>query len=43
MTVTSGPHTERMRANAEAGWFDAIANLERFLVSSDGGEGTVHP
>jgi uncharacterized protein YndB with AHSA1/START domain len=31
MTVTSGPYTEEMRGNAEAGWYDLIANLERLL------------
>jgi uncharacterized protein YndB with AHSA1/START domain len=31
MTVTSGPYTDEMRGNAEAGWFDVIANLERLL------------
>jgi uncharacterized protein YndB with AHSA1/START domain len=31
MTITSGPYTEEMRDNAEAGWIDAIANLERLL------------
>lgn len=32
MTVTSGPYTEEMRGNAEAGWFDLLANLERLLA-----------
>jgi uncharacterized protein YndB with AHSA1/START domain len=31
MTLTSGPYTEEMRGNAEAGWFDVIANLESVL------------
>jgi uncharacterized protein YndB with AHSA1/START domain len=31
MTVTAGPYTDEMRGNAEAGWFDLIANLERLL------------
>ena len=32
MTVTSGPYPEEMRGNAETGWFDLIANLERVLA-----------
>jgi uncharacterized protein YndB with AHSA1/START domain len=32
MTVTSGPYTEEMRGNAEAGWIDLMANLERALA-----------
>jgi hypothetical protein len=31
MTLTSGPYSE-MAKNAEAGWFEAIANLERLLA-----------
>jgi uncharacterized protein YndB with AHSA1/START domain len=33
MTLTSGPYTDEMRGNAEAGWFDLIANLERALAT----------
>jgi uncharacterized protein YndB with AHSA1/START domain len=33
MTVTSGPYTDEMRGNAEAGWLDLIANLERALAT----------
>jgi hypothetical protein len=33
MTLTSGPYTEEMRGNAEAGWFDVIANLESVLAT----------
>jgi uncharacterized protein YndB with AHSA1/START domain len=33
MTLTSGPYTEEMRGNAEAGWFDVIANLEGVLAT----------
>jgi hypothetical protein len=32
MTVTSGPYTEDVRGNAEAGWVDLLANLERALA-----------
>jgi hypothetical protein len=32
MTVTAGPYTEEMRGNAEAGWLDLMANLERALA-----------
>jgi uncharacterized protein YndB with AHSA1/START domain len=32
MTITAGPYTEEMRANAEAGWIDLMANLERLLA-----------
>jgi hypothetical protein len=31
MTVTSGPYTEEVRGDAEAGWHDLIANLEGLL------------
>jgi uncharacterized protein YndB with AHSA1/START domain len=34
MTVTSGPYTEEMRGNAEAGWLDLIGNLERLLAQT---------
>jgi uncharacterized protein YndB with AHSA1/START domain len=34
MTLTSGPYTDEVRENAEAGWFDLIANLERVLAAS---------
>jgi uncharacterized protein YndB with AHSA1/START domain len=34
MNVTSGPYPEEMRGNAEAGWIDVIANLERLLARS---------
>jgi len=34
MTITSGPYTEDMRENAEAGWIDLMANLERLLATS---------
>jgi uncharacterized protein YndB with AHSA1/START domain len=33
MTLTSGPYTDEMRGNAEAGWLDLIANLERALAT----------
>jgi hypothetical protein len=33
MTLTSGPDTDEVRENAEAGWFDLIANLERVLAA----------
>jgi uncharacterized protein YndB with AHSA1/START domain len=33
MTVTSGPYTDEMRGNAEAGWYDLIGNLERVLAT----------
>jgi uncharacterized protein YndB with AHSA1/START domain len=33
MTVTSGPYTEEMRRNAEAGWVDLMAGLERSLAA----------
>ena len=33
MTVTSGPYTDEMRGNAEAGWLDLIANLEGALAT----------
>ena len=32
MTVTAGPYAEHMRGNAEAGWIDLMANLERVLA-----------
>jgi uncharacterized protein YndB with AHSA1/START domain len=32
MTITSGPYTDEMRGNAEAGWIDVIASLERLLA-----------
>ena len=32
MTVTSGPYTEEVRANAEAGWRDLVVTLERVLA-----------
>jgi uncharacterized protein YndB with AHSA1/START domain len=32
MTVTSGPYTDEVRPNAEAGWVDLMANLERLLA-----------
>jgi uncharacterized protein YndB with AHSA1/START domain len=32
MTIRSGPYTTEMRPNAEAGWVDAMANLERLLA-----------
>jgi uncharacterized protein YndB with AHSA1/START domain len=32
MTITSGPYTDEMRGNAEAGWVDLMANLERILA-----------
>ncbi len=31
MTITSGPYTEEMSGNAEAGWTGAMANLEKLL------------
>jgi uncharacterized protein YndB with AHSA1/START domain len=34
MTITSGPFTEEGRRNAEAGWFDLVANLERLLAAA---------
>jgi uncharacterized protein YndB with AHSA1/START domain len=34
MTITSGPYTDEMRGNAEAGWIEATANLERLLAVS---------
>jgi uncharacterized protein YndB with AHSA1/START domain len=34
MTITSGPYTEEMRGNAEAGWIDLMANLERLLAAA---------
>jgi uncharacterized protein YndB with AHSA1/START domain len=33
MTVTSGPYTDEMRGNAEAGWYDLIGNLEKVLAT----------
>jgi uncharacterized protein YndB with AHSA1/START domain len=33
MTLTSGPYTDEMRGNAEAGWLDLVANLERALAT----------
>jgi hypothetical protein len=33
MTITSGPYTDEMRGNAEAGWVDLIANLEKLLAA----------
>jgi uncharacterized protein YndB with AHSA1/START domain len=33
MTLTSGPYTDEMRGNAEAGWLDLIAGLERALAT----------
>ena len=33
MTLTSGPYTDEMRGNAEAGWLALIANLERALAT----------
>jgi uncharacterized protein YndB with AHSA1/START domain len=33
MTVTSGPYTDEMRGNAEAGWYGVIANLEKVLAT----------
>lgn len=33
MTITSGPYTEDVRPNAEAGWVDIIGNLERLLAA----------
>jgi uncharacterized protein YndB with AHSA1/START domain len=33
MTLTSGPYTDEMRGNAEAGWLELIANLERALAT----------
>jgi uncharacterized protein YndB with AHSA1/START domain len=32
MTITSGPYTEDVRGNAEAGLIDLIGNLERVLA-----------
>jgi uncharacterized protein YndB with AHSA1/START domain len=34
MTVTAGPYTEEMRANAEAGWIALFGNLEAALAAS---------
>jgi uncharacterized protein YndB with AHSA1/START domain len=34
MSLTSGPYTDEMRANAEAGWVQGIANLERLLAAA---------
>jgi uncharacterized protein YndB with AHSA1/START domain len=34
MTITSGPYTDEVRANAEAGWIDLTANLERVLAAA---------
>ena len=34
MTITSGPYTDEMRGNAEAGWIDLMANLDRLLAAS---------
>jgi uncharacterized protein YndB with AHSA1/START domain len=33
MTLTSGPYTDETRGNAEAGWLDLVANLERALAT----------
>jgi uncharacterized protein YndB with AHSA1/START domain len=33
MTLTSGPYTDEMLGNAEAGWLDLVANLERALAT----------
>ena len=32
VTITAGPYTDEMRANAEAGWRDLVANLARELA-----------
>jgi uncharacterized protein YndB with AHSA1/START domain len=32
MTITSGPYTEETRPNAEVGWIELMANLERHLA-----------
>lgn len=33
MTLSSGPYTEEMRGNAEAGWFQGMASLDRLLAA----------
>jgi hypothetical protein len=33
LTITSGPYTEEAGENAEAGWIELMANLERLLGS----------
>lgn len=34
MILTSGPYTEEMRGNAEAGWLQGIESLDRILASA---------
>jgi hypothetical protein len=33
MALTTGPYTDEMRPNAEAGWGESLANLDRLLAS----------
>jgi hypothetical protein len=34
MSLTSGPYTDEVRGNAEAGWVTGITNLERLLAAA---------
>jgi uncharacterized protein YndB with AHSA1/START domain len=36
MTVTSGPFTSEARENAQTGWADLVANLDRVLAAGPG-------